>query len=201
MKVHTYATGRRSAYSKFHLDCPVRFAPYILAVKISKDRPKQLLLWETRTLHLAGKPQKPRLDMKNRDIWSHVSYVPSHRRPNPNRTIQMKFTVIFKPVRIMPTRDQAPKRFFHGRFACTCSGIHTSYTRAQAPTHKLQAHTYPRTRIRAHQVQTNEIHHALLFTMPQTSLSEIYLNRRCWIRCSRTPTPSTARSSPLSSRG
>ena len=64
--------GTGSQYTTcFFGDCPVRFAPYIPVVKISNARPKHLLLWKNRTLNFcAPTPQEPRMDMKNRHIWS-----------------------------------------------------------------------------------------------------------------------------------
>ena len=74
-------------YSKFLLDCPVRFAPYILVAKFSKAWPQHLLLWKNDTLHLAGGLHKPRMDMKNRDIWSQnldVTEEPKYKPDNSN---------------------------------------------------------------------------------------------------------------------
>ena len=58
-------------YSKFLLDCPVRFAPYILVVNISKTWPKHICYCgKTVRCIWPADPKNLEWTWKNRDIWS-----------------------------------------------------------------------------------------------------------------------------------
>ena len=88
---------RSRSYCKYLLDCPVRFAPYILVTKESRRIGRNICYCGKRYTAFDRQPPKTSDDSLEIETFG-PNPLTLHTSPNPKRTIQMRFRCMEKSI-------------------------------------------------------------------------------------------------------